>query len=198
MNTRPQSGFTVLELMVTIVVAGVILGIGIPNLMEFQRNNAMAAASNDFVTAVLAARSEAIKRSVPVTLCAVTTAAPTTCVPAGTGTNGAFIVWVDEDGDRVVDGGEQVIRRIQEPGGSIDVFMNGGVAPYGANGFLRNTADQVSRILYCDDRGSTVAAGGQSTARIVQMSVTGRAQVLTDVDVVDAEISALGWTADCA
>lgn len=202
MNTRPQSGFTVLELMVTIVVAGVILGIGIPNLTAFLRNNAMTSASNDFVTAVLAARGEAVKRQLPVTLCATTDpiADPPVCVPTGAGTNGAFFVWVDEDTDLTVDGGEDVLRRIQAPGGQIDVFMDGGLAPYRANGFLRNTANQISRILYCDDRGRGVAAGGLSAARIIQVQVTGRAEVLRDIALVDqgiADLTGAGVSVDC-
>ena len=53
----------------TLLVAGILLGIGVPNVMEFQRNGAMTAAANDFVTGVLMARTEAVKRQAPVTLC---------------------------------------------------------------------------------------------------------------------------------
>jgi type IV fimbrial biogenesis protein FimT len=69
MNTRQQRGFTLWELLMTLLVAGILLGIGVPNVMEFQRNGAMSSAANDLVTGVLLARTEAVKRQVPVTLC---------------------------------------------------------------------------------------------------------------------------------
>lgn len=194
MNRRTLSGFTLLELLVTIVVAGVILGIGVPNLMEFQRNNAMAGASNELVTAVLAARSEAVKRGVPVTLCASADplADPPACAPDGAGTDGGFIVWEDVDGDIAVDVGEDVIRRVEPPGGAIDVFMDGGYIAYGTNGFTRTDVgvdDPLGWLLYCDDRGRRVGAGGRSTARLVQVQLTGRAEVLSDADLIADRIT---------
>src|SRR5690606_30286528 len=102
MNTRTERGFTLWELMMAIAVAGVVLGLGIPNMIEFQRNNAMASASNELVTAVLLARAEAVKRQVPVSLClSADPDAPTpTCSPAAVtdASNLGFVVWVDDDG----------------------------------------------------------------------------------------------------
>lgn len=218
MNTRSQTGFTLLELLVTLTVAGVILGIGVPNLMEFQRNNAIAGASNDFVTAVLSARSEAVKRQVPVSLCATNDplAEPPTCAPTGTGTNGGFVVWVDEDddpatsttmtdasdGDIVIDADERVLRRIEAPGGAIDVFLDGGYIAYAPNGFTRDPGvDRTTNwVLYCDDRGRGVAAGGLSAARAVRIRETGRAEVLRDMDLIDQAVTAIssaGATVNC-
>ena len=55
----------------TLAVAGVLLGIGVPNFVEFQRNGTMTAAANDLVTGTLLARSEALTRqgTAPVVLC---------------------------------------------------------------------------------------------------------------------------------
>ena len=68
MKTHDQHGFTLWELLMALLVAGILLGIGVPNVMEFQRNGAMTAAANDLVTAMLMARTEAVKRQAPVTL----------------------------------------------------------------------------------------------------------------------------------
>jgi len=40
MRQAKQSGFTLWELLVTLLVAGVLLSIGVPNFREFQRNGA--------------------------------------------------------------------------------------------------------------------------------------------------------------
>lgn len=94
-----QAGFTLWELLITLVVAGVLVGLGVPSLTAIQRNSAMSAAANDLITGLLAARAEAIKRQAPVTLCASPDpmAAVPVCSQDGAGANGGFIVWVDWD-----------------------------------------------------------------------------------------------------
>jgi len=124
METRHQSGFTLWELLVTMLVAGILIGLGVPSLQDAQRNSAVNAAANDLITGLLAARAEAVKRQVPVTLCASPdpSAQPPVCSQTGAGANGGFIVWVDfdpthvdanqspvltaSDGNAVVDAGE--------------------------------------------------------------------------------------------
>ncbi|HVS22361.1 MAG TPA: GspH/FimT family pseudopilin [Gammaproteobacteria bacterium] len=103
MGRNHQAGFTLWELLITLLVAGVVFGLGIPNFREFQRNSVMTSAANDLITGLLAARAEAVKRQVPVTLCASPDplAAPPVCSPDGAGTNGGFIVWVDWDSTHV-------------------------------------------------------------------------------------------------
>ena len=103
MKAIRQAGFTLWELLVTLLVAGVLFSIGVPNMMEFQRNGVMSGAANELVTALLVARSEAIKRQSFVTWCLSTnpTAAAPTCAPgpiADSATSG-FIVWMDENGN---------------------------------------------------------------------------------------------------
>ena len=38
MNTEPNRGFTLLELMVTLFVASILIVIGVPNFIEFARS----------------------------------------------------------------------------------------------------------------------------------------------------------------
>lgn len=199
MNTGSQKGFSLLELFMTLIVAGVILGIGVPNLMEFQRNNAISGAANEFVTAVFAARSESVKRGVPVTLCASADpfADPPVCAPTGAGTNGGFVVWVDDANPTQVDAGEAVLQRIPAPGGAIGVVMDGGYLALGSGGFARDDVvvnTRMTRLLYCDDRGRRIASGGRSTARLIQVLMTGRAEVLSDADLIAARV---GGGFDC-
>ena len=65
-----MNGFTLLELLVTIIIAGILFGIGIPAMGDFIRNSRMTATANDLVAAMHFARSEAIKRRSPVVVCA--------------------------------------------------------------------------------------------------------------------------------
>jgi type IV fimbrial biogenesis protein FimT len=199
MNRATQSGFTLWELMFTLAVAGIVLGIGVPSFKEFLRNNAMSAAVNDVVTGVLLARAEAVKRQVPVTLCA--SADPNAAAPAcGTfsgGGAGGYIVFVDENGNDVLtdstdgnaklDSGETVLLRRTAPGGQIAVWADGGsYITYGTNGFKTTKAsgqakDSITEMLFCDDRGNE-ARGDISTARLVNIDWAGRADVETSHD----------------
>ena len=207
MNAKTQRGFTLLELMVTLLVAGIVLGIGVPNFMEFQRNNAMIAAANDMITGLYLARTEAVKRQLPVTLCG--SPDPLIAAPVcGLGGNGGFIVFVDEnnngvigdatDGNAIVDANEVVLLQRAAPGGTINLFGNGGqYVAYGTNGFLVQTAPGQAQpsttvILYCDERGNKDIGGGRSSARVVTISATGRAQVVRDQAGVAAGVATTG------
>lgn len=64
-----QKGFTLLELLFTITVAAVILSFGVPGFMGFIDNNRAVTHTNDLVTALNLARSEATRRGTPVLLC---------------------------------------------------------------------------------------------------------------------------------
>jgi type IV fimbrial biogenesis protein FimT len=87
--------------MMTLLIVGILIGVGIPNLMEFQRNGLMTAAANELVTGVLVARSEAVKRQAPVALCLSDDplADTPTCLPNAVGDSATrgFIIWVDEN-----------------------------------------------------------------------------------------------------
>jgi type IV fimbrial biogenesis protein FimT len=63
-------GFTLVELMVTIIVLAILLGIAVPSFRDASLSSRLAAYSNDLVASAHLARSEAIKRNAPVTLCA--------------------------------------------------------------------------------------------------------------------------------
>jgi len=57
-----NTGFTLIELMVTVAIAGVVLGIGIPSFNEAIRNSRLTTSANELITALNLAKSEAIKR----------------------------------------------------------------------------------------------------------------------------------------
>ena len=57
MKTTRQHGFTIYELLITMLVVGVILTIGIPNFSEFTRNSRISATANDLHASFQLARS---------------------------------------------------------------------------------------------------------------------------------------------
>jgi len=103
MNRNHHQGFSLLELMVTLLVMGIVLGFGVPNFMEFQRTSAMTSEANDFVGAIFLARTEAVKRQTFVTLCA--SANPLAAVPVcGVGPATGYVVFVDDANSAAIPG----------------------------------------------------------------------------------------------
>lgn len=195
MNTRTR-GFTLLELMMVMVIAGLLIGIGVPAMGNFFRNARITAAANDVLAALHLARTEAIKRRVRVSVCTSnnpTDAAPTCAAsPNLTG----WFVWVDDngddiadatDGDGVHDAGEPVVVQHDLLPAAItavstrDPFL----ITYLDSGF---TPGGVASIVMCDSRGNAPSAGELSAARGLFISATGRPEVTRD----RAEITALG------
>lgn len=104
---RRHSGFTLLELMVVLAIAAIIFGMAVPSFMQLTIRNRIVSYTNDFIGTVNFARSEAIRRAAPVSIC------PT---PDGAACGGAWsdgwIVFANADGDSPaeVDAGEPVLK----------------------------------------------------------------------------------------
>ncbi|MDD2724768.1 MAG: GspH/FimT family pseudopilin [Methylovulum sp.] len=94
-NKKTQIGFTLIELMMTLAIASIVVGIATPSFQSMISNSRLTASTNDFVSALSLARSEAVKRSVRVT---VLRKGPT----AGAWESG-WDVFVDADGDNALD-----------------------------------------------------------------------------------------------
>lgn len=187
-------GFTLYELLATVVIAGAIVGLGVPNLLDFTRNSRMAAAANDLITSIHLARNTAASRHVPVTLCL--SPAPLLDAPAcdadasDPDTKGGYVVWIDTDADAVIDSGEEILVQRGDPL-SITVLSDSGYVHFTANGYVGNIAGpgpSAKTVLFCDARGNVLVAGAVSAARAVRIAPTGRPAVSSDV----ADIANLG------
>lgn len=63
-----QAGFSLVELMVVISIVAILSAIGLPSFRALIENQKIRSASSDLYTALVRARSEAIKRNTTVTL----------------------------------------------------------------------------------------------------------------------------------
>jgi type IV fimbrial biogenesis protein FimT len=136
---KQQNAFTLIELMVTLVVAAVVLTIAIPSFNQQIQNNRSLALGEDFVTALNFARSEAVKRSRPVTLCA----SNTTRTGCGTDWLNGWLAVVDTAPvDSTTPTVAEVLRVWESPPGNATVTVQRGAPGFttGTNtGFVRYT-----------------------------------------------------------
>lgn len=106
MHKRCPRGLTLIELMVTIAVLAIVLAIGVPSFQGAMNSSRLSSAANELTSALHLARSEAIKRNRTVLLCRSENL--TSC--ADDAQWNGWIVFVDTDGDGVVDVGEDIIK----------------------------------------------------------------------------------------
>lgn len=95
-------GFTLVELIVTLAIAGILLAIGVPSMTQFLSDRAAAANAEEFAEAVRFTRSEAMKRGRSVYICASSNpeAADAACSDDAAGWTGGWLV-ADVDSDKV-------------------------------------------------------------------------------------------------
>lgn len=67
---RNLSGFTLIELMVTVALLAIVLAIAAPSLVELQIGNQIKTSSSDWTLAVQKARAHAVKERGLITICA--------------------------------------------------------------------------------------------------------------------------------
>lgn len=191
MNTRPR-GFSLLELMTVLVIAGVLLGIGVPAMGDFWRNARITGAANDVMVALHMARSEAIKRRQPVTLC--TSAAPQVNDPtcAASAQLLGWIAFVDTNQSGQRDAGEVLLLQHEPLPGAVTARASANPLriTYLDNGFALNA--NAAQLVLCDDRGNRASSGQLSSARGILISATGRAGVSRDPAEIQALVDAIG------
>ena len=174
-----NTGFTLIELIVTMVLAAIILTIGVPSFQEAIQNNRRTTQVNDFISALNIVRSEAIKRGMQVTMCKSTdsTNCNTTACNASTGDNcweKGWITFTDTDADGSLDTGETVINVHGALSQNVTLRAASNYSnwlAYLSNGIVKGNADNsgdANRTFnLCDTR-------GVDQARFVVINKTGR------------------------
>lgn len=159
-----QHGVTLVELLVALSVAAVLLAVGVPSFVELVARSRMTAATNDMLGAVMAARSEAIKRGVPTTLCRTSeyAAAQPVC-GAGSGFEDGWIVFAESGvagANGAFDADDELVLVGGPAPGSITIRSSGATAirlSFTMTGLLANAVG--ASLWICDDRGADAAVG---------------------------------------
>ena len=154
---RGVAGFTLIELMIVMVIVATVAILAGPGFMEASLNSRLKSSTNAFLSSVYSARGEAIKRNVPVRLCA--SADGSSCATSGDWEQG----WVVLDPNDVVIKHQQALPvgyKVTSTGGLTLTFQPSGLA------------STLSTFKLCR---SAPEPGGQE--RLVNVSGTGRPSV---------------------
>lgn len=179
MDRCRHRGFTLVELMITLTVASILVGLMIPNMRDFIRNNRLSGGVNDMLHSLQVARTEAIKRqNGNVVWCG--TANPTAATPTcDYATFAGWFVFQDTNGNWQHDNGEPVIERhdLLDATVTVKTDANDRIVSFSPSGFANPAGARVpvATIVLCDSR-SVVRYGTQASARALLISPTGRAR----------------------
>ncbi len=106
-------GFTLIEMMIVLVLIATLLSIGAPMMQRQLAGTRLHTESSRFLAAINLARSEAVMRNHPVSICP--SAMARTGIPECSGIYaGGWIVFANADRDKVVDSGTDAVLRVFE------------------------------------------------------------------------------------
>lgn len=166
-RTARNSGFTLIELMITLAVAAIILSVGVPSFRAVIMDNRLVSQANQLVTSIKIARSAAVRYQRNATVCASANfdAAVPSCSASTDWSNG-WIVWVDKDRDAATDANEVI--SVFGPIHDASTLTSGAAAfTYDARGFgVTGAAD----MTLCDNRTA-------ETGRLIRVNAVGRTNV---------------------
>lgn len=112
-------GFTLVELLVVIAVAGILLAIGVPSLREFRDRSAVRESYQLLRSSLARARSEAVTRGATVSVCALDPASASSgaprCRAGGQDWSAGWIVFVDADDRGDLGEDDIVVSVVQAP-----------------------------------------------------------------------------------
>lgn len=198
-GVREGAGFSLIELLVGIAILSILIGIAVPDFQALVKETRQVSFYNKVSSTLRFARSEAIKRSSAVSICAW--ASDSSC---GTDWSNGMLVFTDaaKDGSILAyDGTDVIVRPVSVPNSNVAIsstalLSSDSTAPVATSVIRfdeRGRPDWINgTIVLCDDRGASHAR-----ALIMTGSGIGRRAYSTPVSkgvVVDARGIAVSCT----
>ncbi len=159
------AGFTLIELMISLVVLGALIALGMPSFQSAIRSNRVTTASNELLTSFSLARSEAIRSTRGAAVCASSDGS--TC---GTDWNAGWLVWRDVNANSVLDAGEVVVRYTQG-NSALGLTASANTIAFDPRGRMRLTTQQTFAVK---------PSGQSAPFRCVIINVTGQPRIQKD------------------
>ena len=162
-----NAGFTLIELMITVALLGVLLLWAIPNVTVFIQNARMSSVSNELIADISIARQEAQRRGRPVTICASSDGLTCLTGPPDPDWMEGWIIRAPT----ATSGTVLVIKYTNQPQGPITTRKVTGIGTQASVTFSPSgTAGTTAVISFRDNR----AGSGDLTQRNISVNFVGR------------------------
>jgi type IV fimbrial biogenesis protein FimT len=172
MIRRRDSGLTLVELLMSLVILAIVLGFGIPALGGFIQSQRLVAASNDLLGGLIYARATAIQLRKRVTLCRSSDG--TSCATEG-GYNQGWLVFADAGTPGTRDTGDSVLR----VGGGAEQITITGNTP--VRSYVSYMPTGVSRLASGGFQAGTISACIENDGRKLILNRVGRVRISRDM-----------------
>lgn len=162
-----KNGFTLVEMLITLVVAAILIGLAVPGYFNLVQNNHVIATVNKLSASLNYARMEAIKRGEQVSVCSAASSALNSCGTAAQWGQG-WVVFVDENDNNSIDAGDTLIRVNEQLPNGVTITSASAIVSYDGAGFLSTNATNfnISASGCTGDSGRALAIAGSGRLSI--------------------------------
>ncbi len=167
-----NTGFTLIEVLIVIAIAAILAAMAVPSFNTMLMKRSVQGAAQSLVADIRFARSEALRRSLRVSICSLASGSTDTCSGNPAVWANGWIVFVDTSNTGTRDSGEEILR-VQQPLPNISTIQRDttptntrNVFTFEANGFAKS----VNETLVVSPRNGSSA----SVNRVICISINGR------------------------
>lgn len=197
---KTNQGFTLLELLFTLMIAAILASLAGPAMSSFIQKNKMASYVNELVSAIQIARSEAIKTGTVSCVCSSSDASAAT--PSCNGGNNwetGWIAFTDSAGNcnfEPTGATPDVLLKAMNNSGFEKFTVRNDDLTINNNNYIRfnnrgtpretDNSNQQGMFVFCDERAYVLDANGDTVPRGVILSASGSVRSTKDATKVTA------------
>ena len=166
---------TLIELMLTLAIAGIVVALGAPSFVHMLARRAMASQAEQLQDALRLGRNEAMKRGGPVVLCRTDVLATSRCAAAG-GSWQTWLLFADVDRNGAFDSGDVLLRQRLESSSRTSVGSRAASLRFESTGIARSDDGTAVAFVFEPSAAASGAIGGDRASQR-QVCVNPRGEV---------------------
>ena len=167
MKQSVTSGLTLIELMITLLIASIALTAALPQIGSISSHIKFNGVQQNLVHSLVFTRSEAIKRGLPVTICASTDEA--TCSAIQDDWSDGWMIYADKNNSGAYESADDDFIRAQRIDSVADITFEPVVPGSPVNFLSDGTVTSTGSFKICNPHDSTMEKG-------VKINLSGRAR----------------------